>query len=110
MKLRTATAAVSAAAMLTGCATSASRVVAVDVPASRYAALDCAAARAQLADRRAAESVLARRQDTAAQRDTAGVALIGLPVGSIFRGNVADELAQVKGEVRALEARVVTAC
>lgn len=110
MTVRTVLAAAVAAALLTGCAASASRIVAADVPVSRYAALDCAAARTQLADRRAAEAVLSRRQDTAAQRDTAGVALIGLPVGSIFRGNVAAELAQVKGEVRALEAQTAAAC
>ena len=110
MTVRTVLAATVAAALLTGCAASASHIVAIDVPVSRYAGLDCGAARAQLAERRALEAVLARRQDTAAQRDTAGVALIGLPVGSIFRGNVADDLAQVKGEVRALEMRTAAAC
>ena len=107
---RTLVTAVAATALLAGCASSASGVTAIHVPAVRYAALDCAAAQTELAARRNAEAELSRRQDTAARRDTAGVALIGLPVGSLFRGNVADELAQVKGEVRALEQHVVTAC
>ena len=80
------------------------------MPVAQYAALDCAAAREALASRQAAEAELARRQDSAAQRDTAGVALVGLPVGSLFRGDVSDQLAQAKGEVLALQQRVAQAC
>lgn len=110
MSIRTLIALSAAALTAAGCAATASRVQPIDVPVSRYAALDCPAARTELASRQAVEADLSRRQDTAAQRDTAGVALVGVPVGSLFRGDVATELAQAKGEVRALQQRVAQAC
>ena len=103
--------AVSASALiLAACASSASGVAPAYVPATQYATMDCATAREELTARRAAEADLSRRQDTAALRDTAGVALVGLPVGSIFRGDVSGRLAQVKGEALALEQHIAARC
>lgn len=96
--------------VVSGCATASSGIEPTEVPVSRYASLDCAAGRAELASREAVEADLARRQDTAARRDTAGVALIGVPVGSLFRGDVGGQLAQVRGEVRALRQHVQERC
>lgn len=110
MKIRTLAALSAAALMTAGCAASASSVQPAYVPASRYAHMDCPAARAELEERTAAEADLSRRQDTAAQRDTAGVALVGLPVGSLLRGDVEAQLAQAKGEVRALREHIQTRC
>ena len=100
---------VAATLLLSGCASSASGVMAVR-PTEDFSRLSCAEAQTRLtaADARVAE--LSRRQDSASRRDTAGVALVGLPVGSIFGGNVAADLGAAKGEQEALRERMNRGC
>lgn len=100
---------IAAAFLITGCASSASGVAAVR-PNEDFARLSCAEAQSRLAQADIRVADLSRRQDGAARRDTAGVALIGLPVGSLFGGNVAAELGAAKGEQDALRARLLTGC
>tara|TARA_B110001450_G_C17262813_1_gene336209 strand:+ start:357 stop:521 length:165 start_codon:yes stop_codon:yes gene_type:complete len=53
---------------------------------------------------------LTRKQNNAATGDSVGVLFLLLPVGSIFGADVSGELAEVKGEVNALERAVVQNC
>tara|TARA_R110002124_G_scaffold173690_4_gene341313 strand:- start:8037 stop:8378 length:342 start_codon:yes stop_codon:yes gene_type:complete len=103
--------AVAAMAMLTvGCAGRASSIAPTAIASTDYSNMSCEASREALVGARAREAALARRQNRAATVDAAGVALLFLPLGSVFGGDVAGELAQAKGEVAALERHIVNRC
>ena len=53
---------------------------------------------------------LTKSQNNAALADTVFVTLTLLPLGSVFGGDIEGELAQVKGEVLALEGAVRINC
>ena len=93
-----------------GCASRASSIAPVAVPSSNYAGLTCDEAKIQLEQKQAAQNSLTREQNNAATGDAVGVALLFLPVGSIFGADKAGELAQVKGEVMALQGAVTISC
>lgn len=50
----------------------------------------------------AALATTSQQQDQARSEDTAGVLLLGLPVSSLSGGNVAPEIARLKGEQEAV--------
>ena len=95
---------------LAGCASRASSIAPVAVPSSNYAGMTCDEARIQLEQKQAAQNTLTRQQNNAATGDAVGVFLFLLPVGSIFGADKAGELAQVKGEVMALQGAVTISC
>jgi hypothetical protein len=73
-----------------------------------YSTMSCAQARANLPQARANEASLSQTQSNAAMTDAATVFLILVPVSSLTGQNVAGELAQAKGVVDALEARLMS--
>jgi hypothetical protein len=96
--------------LATTCASRANSIPPVAVAASDYQNVSCDDSRSLLVAARAIESSLTRQQNNAALSDTVGVVLVLLPIGSIFGSDVSGELAAAKGEVIALERRIVTGC
>lgn len=95
---------------LVNCASRASSVAPVSVPAADYAGLSCTEARGLLAEKREQENALSRQQNRAATADAVGTFLVLLPVSSLFGGDKEGELAEVKGEVNALERKITSEC
>jgi len=56
----------------------------------------------------AAYAVAAKQQEQARSNDVAGVILIGLPVSSLSGGNIAPEIARLKGEQEAVRKAMIT--
>ena len=110
MRLKSVLATACAVALLAGCASGARSIAPVSISASEYSGLSCQETRTQLEQARAREVALARQQDGAAVLDAVGVFFILVPVGSVFGGNVAGELAQAKGESQALERALPQHC
>lgn len=92
-----------AALSLSACASRASSIAPMAISASDYAGLSCEETIFQLNDARERERALTRRQNNAATTDAATVFLVLLPLGSVFGADVEGELAQAKGEARALQ-------
>ena len=93
-----------------GCASRASSVAPVAVSSADYRNMSCEDARALLAQKRETENALTRAQNNAAVGDAASVVLFALPLGSVFGADKEGELAIAKGEVDALERKIVTDC
>ena len=103
-------AALAATVLVSGCASRANSVAPVAVSSADYASMECRAVRNQLNAAREKQNALGHKQDNAALADAAGVFLFLIPVGSIFGGDVSGELAQIKGEVIALERTISQRC
>ncbi|QHJ87247.1 hypothetical protein EYZ66_02565 [Aequoribacter fuscus] len=101
---------IACAFVVAGCANRASSIAPVAVPSSNYAGLSCADTRTMLAQKQAIMISLVKKQNNAATGDAVGVALVLLPVGSLFGSDVEGELAQAKGEVMALQGAVSINC
>lgn len=99
-----------AVSVLGSCATRASAVAPLAISSAEFAHLNCVEGRAQLANSRERENALTRQQNNAATADAAGVFLFLVPLGSVVGSDVSGELAQVKGEVNALERHVAARC
>jgi hypothetical protein len=91
---------------LTACAPAPERVKATPVAAGAFTGLSCAALgqRRKVVDERVAG--LSKAQRATRNGDIAGVLLLGLPLGRMSGGNVADELGKAKGEQQALTSRM----
>tara|TARA_R110002073_G_scaffold120601_2_gene262671 strand:- start:13997 stop:14338 length:342 start_codon:yes stop_codon:yes gene_type:complete len=86
-----------------GCASRAGGVAPLAIPASDYTHLSCDEIHHELGLARDRERAFTQRQNNAATADAAGVFLVLLPLGSVFGADNEGNLAQAKGEVRALE-------
>jgi hypothetical protein len=95
---------------ITGCAGRASTIPPVAVNSLEYRSLGCGDTKALLSQKREEENAMTRRQNNAALGDAVGVVLVLLPLGSVFGADVSGELAQVKGEVNALERAIAVNC
>ena len=91
-----------------GCASRASSVAPVAVSSADYKNMTCEDARLLLAQKRETENALTRSQNNAAVGDAASVLLFALPLGSVFGADKEGELAIAKGEVDALERKIIT--
>ena len=88
--------------IINGCAGRSSTVAPANVSANEYSTLSCDETKALLSQKREQEIALSKKQNQGALVDTIGVALILVPVGSVFGSDHEGELAQAKGEVNAL--------
>ena len=95
---------------IAGCASRAGSIAPVAVPSANYSGLSCNETKTMLTQKIAAKNALVTSQNNAAVGDAVGVFFVLLPVGSIFGGDVAGELAQAKGEVLALQGAVSINC
>ena len=94
----------------TGCASRAGSIAPMSISANEYTGMTCEENRAELQVKRDNENALTRQQNNAATADAASVFLFLLPLGSVFGADRSGELAQVKGEVLALERALRTNC
>lgn len=76
---------------VSGCATPPSMIEAASVPDAPYAQMDCAALKAAHSKALQSSLYLSSIQQGIADRDVIGVALTGLPVGSMGAGRAARE-------------------
>ena len=97
-------------ALFASCAGRASSIAPASVSALEYKELSCAETKGLLRDKRESERALTQKQNNAATGDAVGVFFVLLPVGSIFGADVSGELAEVKGEVNALERAIAQNC
>lgn len=99
-------AAMAAAAILTACATAPDRIAARTPDAGRYEGMECA----QLAAEGTSVATSLASAEAAQRRtrvvDSVGVAVLFLPVGSLFGGNHARQIGALKGERDALDAQL----
>jgi hypothetical protein len=72
-----------------------------------YGGVSCTNARALMAQKQAELATLSAAQRDAAAGDAVGVFLLGVPVSSLSGGDKAGQIATVKGQILALETRLV---
>ena len=95
---------------LASCATRASGVAPMSVSSSEYTNLTCEETTDLLADKRSDLKVLEEAQNKAARQDSWGVFLLAVPISKITGAAVEGDLAQVKGEVIAIERALPMNC
>jgi hypothetical protein len=98
------------AVVITSCATKASGVAPVTVSYASYTYLDCEETTRMLSDKRSDLATLTASQNKAASQDNWGVFLFLIPISKITGAAVEGDLAQVKGEVLALERALPMNC
>lgn len=91
-------------ALLGGCATLPEKVAPAAAPANLYAGADCARLDAERARLDNAYQTAALRQYRTRKVDGVGLALVGLPVGSLTGGSQTKSIAAIKGQQEALSA------
>jgi hypothetical protein len=99
-----------ASIIISGCASRAASIAPIAIPSANYKGLSCSETKQTLNVKRERQQVLINAQNNAATGDAVGVFLLLLPVGSIFGAEKEGLLAQVKGEVLALEGAVSINC
>ncbi|WP_417497834.1 hypothetical protein [Maricaulis sp.] len=110
MKTTAVITALAMALAVSGCASRAGSIAPMSISANEYSGMSCEENRAELQLARDSENALTRQQNNAATADAAAVFLFLLPLGSVFGADRSGELAQVKGEVLALERALRTNC
>ncbi|MEQ1490951.1 MAG: hypothetical protein ABL932_10430 [Terricaulis sp.] len=100
------TATLLAALALGACATAPDRIAAIAPPPNQYVGMSCG----QLSAERATLDQSLVRLEASQRRtraiDTAGVALLFLPIGSLVGGNHGPEIGTLRGERRAIDAQL----
>lgn len=96
--------------VLAGCASRADSIAPIAMPSSNYKGLSCEDTKIALTEARSRQNELTGSQNNAAIGDAVGVLFVLLPVGSIFGADKEGQLAQVKGEVLALQGAVPINC
>lgn len=94
----------------TGCATRASGIAPASVSALEYAALACDETKGMLTAKRSALVAAEKSQNNAATLDTISTVVLLIPAASIFGGDSEGKVAQLKGEVLALERALPQNC
>ena len=91
------------AVLLTGCASSAKQIGENHVDTEWYLTDSCKILKENIKNHRKHVAVLTEKQNTASSMDAKMVFLWGLPLASMSGENVAEELAQAKGELSAMK-------
>lgn len=95
-----------ATSAVAGCARSPGSIAPAHVPFEMYRDLSCEEARGERARITEALSALETQQRNAMVGDTIAVALIAIPVASLFGGDVSSALAVERGKLLAIDARL----
>ena len=96
---------------MSACAASPDSIQPAYVSPVAYNAYDCDQLGAEEARLQSALSAVSKEQRDARSGDAWGVALLGLPVSSFSGKNVASQVAQVKGNINAVqEAQTIKKC
>lgn len=88
---------------MAGCASSPESIAPLEVSEAGYVSLDCDQLTQKQADLGKELNAAAESQRGVQTGDAIGVVLVGLPVSTIAGYNVADKIAQLKGEIQALQ-------
>lgn len=91
---------------LAGCAASPESIEPVAVSSSAYSGASCRVVASERSRADAALSDLYVKQRETAELDAGGVLMLGLPVGSMYGGDVEPEIAALKGQIEAMDARL----
>lgn len=91
------------AALVAACAKSPESIAPAYVSPLAYQALNCTQITEELARVNVALAQASQQQRDARTNDTVGVILLGLPVSTLSGGNVADQVARLKGEQQTLQ-------
>lgn len=99
---------VAAAALLavTACAQGPYQIEPSAVPLDTFTGTSCSRAESLLSVARVNLESLSIRQEKTARNDALGVALVGVPLSSLQGGDKSAEIADLKGEIIALEHRL----
>lgn len=95
-----------AALTLSACAKSPSAIEPLSM-GNAYDGIECGRAIVERASAANALAALSSKQQSAVAGDAVGVLLIGVPVSSLTGGDVSGEIALRKGQVAALDARLL---
>lgn len=87
---------------VSGCAKSPESIAPAYVSPIQYRSLDCSQLSEESTRIEQALTQVSEQQRNARTNDVVGVILIGLPVSSLSGGNVADQVAKIKGEQETL--------
>jgi hypothetical protein len=97
-----------ATVLVAGCAAKPESIQASYVSEVTYQHWTCQQLAEETLRLNAAYATAAKQQNQARGNDIAGVILIGLPVSSMSGGNVAPEIARLKGEQEAVRKAMIT--
>jgi len=89
--------------LLAGCARQPDDIVAVSVPTDSYTQMSCQDLVTQKADKQQQLDALSNKQAEVANRDAAWMTIVHVPVASMTQGDNAKQIAQLKGEVNAID-------
>jgi hypothetical protein len=107
MKIASAFAAAGLAAALSGCAQSPESVQPAYVSDVTYQDWTCPQLGQESANLQTALAQASKQQEDARTNDTVGVIFLGLPVSSMSGGNVAPEIARLKGSINAVHTAAI---
>lgn len=93
---------------LAGCATNPDKIPAQVVDPVLYVAIPCDRLVAKRLEVREELARQERTQRSTAKHDAWGVLLVGIPMGSLGGGDVGGRIAQLKGELLAIDTAAVT--
>lgn len=100
--------ALGAIAMLTGCAKAPESIAPSYVSEIPYQGYSCTQLGQEKARLEQAYAVTAKAQEDARTGDAWGVFLLGMPTSSLSGGNVAAEVASLKGQMVAVDKSIIT--
>lgn len=95
-----------AAATLTACAPSPDQIAAAPLPLDTFAGTTCSRAETLLHTAEINLASLEIRQARSARNDALGVVLLGVPTSSLQGGDKSEQIANLKGQINALEHRL----
>lgn len=108
MNFKTAATAVLAVASLAACAKAPESIAPSYVSEVQYQSYSCTQLGQEKARLEQAYAVTAKAQNDARTGDAWGVFLIGMPTSSLSGGNVAAEVASLKGQMVAVDKTIIT--
>jgi len=89
--------------LLAGCAKQPGDIVAASVPSDTYMQMSCQNLAAEKSGKQTELDALSSKQAETANRDAAWMAIVHVPVASLSRGDDAKQIADLKGQLNAID-------
>ncbi|MDB5522693.1 MAG: hypothetical protein JWM58_456 [Rhizobium sp.] len=89
--------------LLSGCAKQPGDIVAAAIPTDAYLQMSCENLASERAGKESQLGTLSGAQEETANRDAAWMAIIHVPVASMSRGDNAKQIAELKGQINAID-------
>jgi hypothetical protein len=89
--------------LLAGCAKQPGDIVAASVPTDPYMQMSCQSLASERESRQTRLGTLSGEQEETANRDAAWMTIVHIPVASMARGDHAGEIADLKGQIAAID-------